>query len=157
MQTHGGRRRIMSETPKRGRGAPKEFLWKKGQSGNPGGKPPIPQDVKDAKKLTDTEFHRVCSKLLFNTVSNLKKVVENDQTQVLEALVARILHRGITQASKDELNYFVERFLGKVAESHNFTGNINTGLVELLEQLKKQKELQNGKESEEEIKEVESF
>lgn len=116
--------------------------WVKGQSGNPKGSKPIPEDVKEARRLSQIEFDRACGKIFFMSVEELTLLVNNKkQTNVLEALVGKILLKGINESSKSELNYFIERFLGKVAEQHNFSGNLNTGLVDLIEKMKKAREV----------------
>jgi hypothetical protein len=104
----------------------------KGQSGNPAGRKPISDDVKIARKITQYEFERICSQLFFMSVRRLEEVVADDKTPVMKALVARILIKGIEESSRVELNYFIERFLGKVSENHNFTGNLNTGLADFI-------------------------
>lgn len=123
----------MSELPKRkiGYKSPPPG-WKKGQSGNPKGKPKIPEDVKAARKLTQIEFERICANLFNMSTTRLSEVIKDPHTPVLTALVARILEKGIHESSRVELNYFVERFLGKVPEQANFTGNLNGSLADFI-------------------------
>ena len=51
---------------------------------------------------------------------------------MLDALIARILQKGIEEASKAELNYFVERFLGKLPETTNLNGNMHGAIMDWL-------------------------
>lgn len=104
----------------------------KGVSGNPNGKPPHPPELKALKKFTKAEFETACGKLFFATVEQLEHVAKNPKTPVLEALVAKILQKGIVESSRVELNYFVERFLGKVPEESNFSGSLNGGIAAFL-------------------------
>ncbi len=114
--------------------------WKKGKSANPNGRPKIPDDVKAGRKLTDIEFERACGKILFMSVEKLEELIEDENTNVLEALVARILEKGIKESSRVELNYFIERFLGKVAENHNVQTNLNGDLTAWIAARKKAQE-----------------
>lgn len=106
--------------------------WKKGESGNPKGAKPLPPDVKIAKKLTDEEFARSCAKLMFTSVEKLEKIARSKESRVIDSLVARILQKGINESSRVELNFFVERFLGKVPENHNFSGSVNGSLADFI-------------------------
>ena len=45
--------------------------WKKGQSGNPKGKPRTPEDIKHSRKFNQFEFERAVSKLLFISTGRL--------------------------------------------------------------------------------------
>ncbi len=125
---------------KKGKTPPVGRLWKKGESGNPDGRPKIPDDIKIARKLTAVEFERICGVLFSMSKRQLKDLIEDDNTPVLTALIATILEKGITESSRNELNYFIERFLGKVPEQANFTGSLNGGLVDFIAAGKKKGE-----------------
>lgn len=103
-----------------------------GQSGNPAGSKPHPPELKALRKFTKAEFETACGKLFFATVEQLEHVAKNPKAPVLEALVAKILQKGIVESSRVELNYFVERFLGKVPEESNFSGSLNGGIAAFL-------------------------
>lgn len=123
----------MGKIVKKPRGNPDKLTpWKKGQSGNPAGKPKTPDDIKVARKLTQVEFERICYNLMCMSTGRLAEVVKSEQTPVLTALVARILEKGIHDSSKAELNFFIERFLGKVPDQANFTGNVNGSLADFI-------------------------
>lgn len=125
----------MGKIVKKPRGKPENverFKWKKGQSGNPAGRAKIPEDVKVARKLTQVEFERICYNLMCMSTGRLAELVKSERTPVLTALVARILEKGIHDSSKAELNFFIERFLGKVPDQANFTGNVNGSLADFI-------------------------
>jgi hypothetical protein len=100
-----------------------------------GRKTKLPEDVKRARKLNQAEFQLSVNKIISLRRSELEKLVASPDSNVLEQLVATIWLRGIKDSSKAELNYFVERFLGKVPENHNFSGNFHAGIVDYLSQL----------------------
>lgn len=108
--------------------------FKKGVVTNPKGRPKVSKELKEARKLTSTEFELVCGKLLFMDVEDIKKLIINENTPMMEAIIAKILHNALKDGAKAELNYFVERFLGKVPDNSNLnlTGNVNGGLVDLI-------------------------
>ena len=111
---------------------PEHTKWKKGQSGNPKGKPPIPEDVKAARKLTAVEFERICANLFNMSSRRLSEVAKDPSTPVLTALIARILEKGLHESSRVELNYFIERFLGKVPDNQIIQGNLNGSLTDFI-------------------------
>lgn len=103
-----------------------------GQSGNPKGGKPHPPELKALKKFTQAEFETACGKLFFATVEQLEFVAKNPKTPVLEALVAKILQKGIVESSRIELNYFVERFFGKIPEQTHVSGDMNSAIADWL-------------------------
>lgn len=117
---------------KKGQTPPVGRPWKKGQSGNPKGREPIPEEIREARKITQAEFERICGKLFYSSVDKLKRTVNDDKTPVMEALVARILLKGIQESSRTELNYFIERFLGKVPEERNVRGELGGLLADFI-------------------------
>ena len=124
--------------------------FKKGHVANPKGRPPASPELKAARKLTNLEFERICTNFFNMSIAELKQICEDvKHTNVLEGLIGRVLYNGIQKNSQSELNYFIERFLGKVAETHNFNGNLNTGLVDLIQKLNSQGGYINGKGQEE--------
>ncbi len=96
------------------------------------GRPRVSDDVKAARKFNSSEFELAASKIFFINVKELIKLVQDEESTVMEAIIGRITLQGIKKGSTDELNYFVERFLGKVTENHNFTGNANPDLVKYI-------------------------
>lgn len=104
----------------------------KGQVLNPKGRPKISQEVREARKLTQVEFEKACGKLLFMDVDGIKALVGDHKTPMIEAIIGKILLKAMNESSKVELNYFVERFLGKVAENTHITGNLNSTLTDFI-------------------------
>lgn len=104
------------------------------------GRPRVSDDVKAARKFNSSEFELAASKIFFISVQDLVKLVGDGNTPVIEAIIGRITLQGIKNGSTDELNYFVERFMGKVTENHNFTGNANPDLVRYIAEVNKNNE-----------------
>ncbi len=115
------------------------------------GRKPIPPEVRRARELTAKEFQDAVSKIISMCRRDLEALVTSKESNVLDQLVATIWLKGIQDSSKQELNFFLERFLGKVAENHNFQGNFHTGIVEFLERMNTKGSPNGKKESKEEI------
>lgn len=99
------------------------------------GRPRVSDEVKAARKFTQPEFELAVSKIFFITMKDLQRLVNSQETPVMEALIARIALNGMKKGSTQELNYFIERFFGKVAENHNFTGNAHPDLVSYIQKI----------------------
>lgn len=102
------------------------------------GRLPLTPDVKAARKFNQNEFELAVAKILFLSAKDLQRLVGAPGTTVIEAIIGRIILTGIQKGTTHELNYFVERFFGKVAENHNFTGNANPDLVNYIERVNRE-------------------
>lgn len=89
--------------------------WVKGQSGNPAGKPPLPEDIKAARKLTAAEFERAVNQYLFQDRNAVAQAAANPQTPILELLITSIIHKAVSQGDEKRLAFLLDRILGKVA------------------------------------------
>ena len=91
---------------------PEHLRWKraKAETRTRGRQSP---DVRAARKLTQVEFERICANLFNTSTQTLRRDLQRPADAVLTALIARILERGIAESCRVELNYFIERFLGK--------------------------------------------
>lgn len=87
-----------------------------GKSGNPKGLPPIPADVKEARKLNQIEFERIVNKFLYMTREEVSKYAQAPGTPTLELLIASILSKAVTQGDQSRLNFVLDRLIGKVAD-----------------------------------------
>ncbi|MBK8260177.1 MAG: hypothetical protein IPK80_02435 [Nannocystis sp.] len=83
----------------------------KGQTGNPNGHEITGRTHKAARKLTQTEFERICYDLMKMSTKGLTELVQSDKTPVLTALIARILEKGIHDSSKGRAKIFRRTFL----------------------------------------------
>ncbi len=83
---------------------------------------------------------------------DLELMLKDKSTSVIDALIGRVLAKGLSDASTHELNYFIERFHGKVTENHHFSGgSIHGALVDFINAKNQTpKELQHGQEDDEE-------
>lgn len=95
--------------------------WKKGESGNPNGRPP---DALNAamKKLTKLELEEIANLIIKGTLADLETLMKNKQTTVIKAMIAGVAVKTIKNGDHGALNALLDRLLGKVKENHHFTG-----------------------------------
>ncbi len=93
-----------------------------GQSGNPNGPTPIPEDIKQARKLNQIEFERIANKFLFMNRKEIADHVNKPETPALELLVGSIVSKAVSTGDQVRLNFLLDRLIGKVAEKHQHAG-----------------------------------
>lgn len=96
------------------------------------GRPPIPPEVKAARKFNKSEFELSVNRIFFLSVDKLRELISKEglkTTTVMDAIIARIALKGIEKGTTDELNYFMERLVGKVADNLNVNDNSGHGAL----------------------------
>lgn len=88
--------------------------WKPGQSGNPLGKPKLPEALKGIKGLTQMEANRLISKYARMILSQLKDAIANPLTPVVDLAICSIWHKSIQQGDYQRLAFLLDRAIGKV-------------------------------------------
>jgi len=87
--------------------------WKPGERGNPAGRPPVPADVKEARRLNQVELERVMNKYLYMSMRRLERKKEDSRTRGIDRIVIGIILKG-TKGNVPCLNILAERLVGKV-------------------------------------------
>lgn len=87
-----------------------------GQSGNPGGRPAIPEDVKKLRKLTNEQIKEVGSLLLEGREADLEQMAADPETSMLKKWMAKIALRGCKSGDVMAFNALADRIAGKVKD-----------------------------------------
>lgn len=87
-----------------------------GQSGNPSGRPKLPTDLKNAKKMDRIEIDRTLSSYLRKTKDELSEIARDPKATALQLFVLSIITKGITEGDQSRLNFLFDRIIGKVKE-----------------------------------------
>ena len=95
---------------------PVHMRWKKGQSGNPGGKPKIPDDIKETRSLNQYELERIINRYLHMTKGELVAAIKNDATPMMEVTVASIVLKAASGGDHLRLDFILNRLIGKVKD-----------------------------------------
>lgn len=102
------------------RGNPK---WKKGVSGNPIGRAPLPEPLRQFKALTAEEVKAILGKFGRASYDELKAYVENKSVPALELAFASALLSAIDNADINKIEFFLNRTIGKVKDETTHTVN----------------------------------
>lgn len=97
--------------------------WKPGESGNPNGRPPLPPEIREARKLTTAEFIRVANKLLDMTKAEVVALQKAPDSSIMESILASILVKGFNEGDASRLTFFLDRLLGKVKDRVELSGD----------------------------------
>lgn len=85
-----------------------------GVSGNPGGRPPLPADLREARRLNQAEFERVANKYLAFTYAELLKAQDDAKTPAIDRIVISLIQRTIDTGDSRRVDLLLERLIGIV-------------------------------------------
>lgn len=104
--------------------------WKPGQSGNPKGPPKVPPEVREARKFNKQVVSTALERVLSMNEAELKKFMMNKSQPVIERALAKVLYKAMTQANLSNINFLLDRTIGKVPNNHKVEGmSGHAGLV----------------------------
>ncbi len=98
--------------------------WKKGQSGNPGGKVPEPPELKKLKHLTKLELVEIGNLIIKGDRNELEKKAKDKGSTVIQSMMAAIAKRVIDDGDMVALDRLLDRLIGKVKDEVEFSGNV---------------------------------
>ncbi len=98
--------------------------FKPGQSGNPGGRPKLPADIAEARKLNQHELERVINQYIWMTKDELKAAAKAPTTTVMELMIASIVASAIEKGDQMRLEFILARIIGKVRDQLELTGQV---------------------------------
>jgi hypothetical protein len=110
-------------TTKRGR--PENLKpWKPGESGNPEGRPAIPEEIKKLRLLTNEEIKEVATLLLDKNYSAIQLMENDPSTPMLKLWMVKVALKATDRGDMMTLNAFLDRVVGKVKEQVEHSGKI---------------------------------
>jgi hypothetical protein len=104
--------------------------FKPGQSGNPGGQPKVPDDLRKARLHNNEEVERSIHKFFNMTRGELRGMLEDDDTPVVDVLVGGIVAKAVSTACHTRATFLLER-AGCRLPPHGALFNINLELASM--------------------------
>lgn len=95
--------------------------FKPGQSGNPGGRPKLPEDVKQAKLMNRIELTRLVNKLVRMTPDELTAAIKDSKASSMDIMIGRIIVKAVQQGDPVRLNFLLDRLVGKVKDEFDIS------------------------------------
>lgn len=97
-------------------------LWKKGQSGNPGGRTKESPELKKIKNLTRIELVEVGNLIIKNDMKALRAVKKDPKASVLKVMIAAIADKAVKNGDMYKLDLLLNRLIGKVTDKLEVEG-----------------------------------
>lgn len=96
--------------------------WIKGRSSpNPYGRPSIPDEIKNVRKLSPMLVSGMISKYARMTRGELTAVIEDRTTPAINITICVILAKAMQDGDYTRLNFLLDRSIGKVKENVEIT------------------------------------
>ena len=95
--------------------------FQKGNTYAPG-RPKLPEEVKQMRRLSTEEYTRVANKLMYVPMSELLEIAKDPQTVALEAMLAKIMLTAFNKGDARRLTEIFNRLLGKPPEVVHVSG-----------------------------------
>jgi hypothetical protein len=98
--------------------------FKPGNKGGPG-RPQMPDDVRQAKTLTQAALELALSKYLLMNLEELKKAKADPETPMIDLLIISVVMHGISRGDQNRVDFLMNRLVGKVKQQIEHSGEIN--------------------------------
>ncbi len=96
------------------RGGKTKTSWDKGKSGNPGGRPALPDDVKAAKQMDRVAFARELHRVLHMTPQELHDSLGGPGSNMMHEIVASVMIKAVEDGDGGRLEMLLRRYIGPV-------------------------------------------
>ena len=94
----------------------------KGTSGNPGGRPRTPEELKLIKRLTQKELAEVGSMIIKMTPAEITALSKDPNATLIQAMVAALAKKTIDKGDPIAFDKLMDRLIGKVKDTLEVTG-----------------------------------
>jgi hypothetical protein len=91
--------------------------FKSGQSGNPNGRPKLPDELKDFRKATVKEFKDAVKIILYATEQYANDILNDENESLLNKTLAQGMLACAKSGDVQKLTYYTDRAFGKPKES----------------------------------------
>lgn len=101
--------------------AKSKTTFKPGQSGNPNGRPKLPEDIRKASQLTNEEFIRIANRFFSMTRGEIQETLQDPKATLLELIVGGIAAKAAKDHDHYRAEFLLQRTIGKVKDQLEVT------------------------------------
>jgi hypothetical protein len=91
------------------------MAFKKGKSGNPEGRPKLPEELREANKLTKATAVSLMNQFLYTDINELEEILSDKTKPVIQHIICGVAMRA-TQGDNKCADWFMDRLIGKVSD-----------------------------------------
>jgi hypothetical protein len=103
--------------------------FKPGVSGNPGGAIKLPEDIKQARKLTRVELERILNRFVYMTKQEIIDIARDPKTTGLELMIASLVSKATNEGDYKRISFILDRLGFIVAQKMEHSGDIGNPRV----------------------------
>lgn len=92
----------------------KDYRFKPGQSGNPSGRPKLPEHLRFIQSFSGHEVEKIFAKYLRMTKDELQEIVRKDETPMIDLCVAQLIAQAAIHADVARFTMILDRTIGRV-------------------------------------------
>lgn len=105
--------------------------FKPGTVNNPKGRPKVPEDIKESKKLNQYELELIMNRLLNLKPAELAAEIKSGELSMKEITVANVIQKAAALADHHRLEFILNRIIGKVKEQVEINSHPNLTAIEI--------------------------
>lgn len=97
------------------------MVFKPGQSGNPSGRPPVPEDVRHARLMNKNDFARLLNQMMKLSIPEITEISASEDAPVSEVMAAQIILAAAAEGDPKRADFILDRWIGKVKDEIEVT------------------------------------
>jgi hypothetical protein len=100
----------------------KKTQFKKGQTGNPNGRPTLPKEIRNLKKFSTKELEDLITVLFQADDVEIQAIINDPTAPRIKKIMAQVLEKAMETGNMNQVDMVLNRIVGKVKEKVELLG-----------------------------------